>query len=221
MPDGGRLERPAAGDALLTLPNAITFARLCAVPVAVWLVLQHRLSQAFVLFALAGISDAVDGWLARRRGGTALGALLDPLADKVLLVSMYVTLAAVGELPDWLAILVVFRDAVIVGGVVLLGVLGLPVAIRPIFVSKLNTVLQIVLVGVTLMVAGFGLGLRGPPGDIAGHLWAGLWAEAWSGATGGPARFAVAVALTGLVWVVAASTLASGAAYVWRAARKS
>ena len=100
----------------------------------------------------------MDGWLARRNGGgNALGALLDPVADKALLVTMYVTLAAVNVLPDWLAILVVFRDVVIVGGVVVLAVLGQPVLIRPLYVSKLNTALQIVLVAVALLLAGFGL----------------------------------------------------------------
>ena len=80
----------------------------------------------------AGLSDAVDGWLARRSGSrSAVGAILDPIADKLLLVSMYVTLAFMKVLPDWLAILVVFRDLLIVGGVVLLWVLGIPARIRP------------------------------------------------------------------------------------------
>ena len=132
----------------------ITFARLCAVPLAVWLVLQHRIAEVFYLFVAAGLSDAVDGWLARRRGTSALGAILDPVADKALLVTMYVTLAAVNVLPDWLAILVVFRDIVIVGGVLVLAILGQPVQIRPLYVSKLNTALQIVLVALALLLAG-------------------------------------------------------------------
>src|SRR4051812_38118397 len=143
--------------ALLTIPNMITFGRLCAVPLAVWLILQHRIAEVFFLFVAAGLSDAVDGWLARRRGTSALGALLDPVADKALLVTMYVTLAVVGVLPDWLAILVVFRDIVIVGGVLVLAVLGQPVPIRPLLVSKLNTALQIVLVALVLLLEGFGL----------------------------------------------------------------
>lgn len=186
MPDGSRLSAPAASSALLTVPNIITFARLCAVPLAVWLVLQHRMAEAFYLFLAAGISDAVDGWLARRGAGSALGAILDPVADKALLVTMYVTLAAVAALPDWLAILVVFRDIVIVGGVLVLAVTGQPVAIRPILVSKLNTAMQIILVATTLMLTGF---------DIAMPL-----------------------VKTGLIWLVATTTLASGGAYVWNAA---
>src|SRR5580693_4266867 len=98
MPDGSEVGRSQTG-ALLTLPNVITFARLCMVPMAVWFVLEHGLIEAFFVFAAAGLSDAVDGWLARRSGsGNSVGALLDPVADKALLVSLYVTLAAVAVL---------------------------------------------------------------------------------------------------------------------------
>jgi len=170
MPDGTQLSR-SASSALLNLPNMVTFARLCAVPLAFWLVLEHRLDRAFVLFVAAGLSDAVDGWLARRLGGNSIGALLDPVADKALLVTMYVTLAVVNVLPDWLAILVVFRDLVIVGGVIVLAVLGQPVMIRPLYISKLNTVLQILLVAASLLQAGFDLSLQ----DVT-HLL--VWAVA-------------------------------------------
>lgn len=188
MPDGTpNLGRGSAG--LLTLPNLITLARLCAVPLAFWLVIDHAMGAAFGLFVAAGVSDAVDGWLARRAGVTRLGAMLDPVADKALLVTMYVTLAAVHALPSWLATLVVFRDLVIVGGIVVLSQLGQPVAIRPLFVSKVNTMLQIVLVAFTLFLAGFAL--SGPAADSASFV---------------------------LIWIVAATTLVSGIAYVWRVA---
>jgi len=172
---------------IVNLPNIITFGRLCAVPLAVWLVLQHQMALAFGLFALAGLSDAVDGWLARRRGGSVLGAMLDPVADKALLVSMFVTLAAIQVLPSWIAILVVFRDLVIVGGLMVMWQLSMPVRIKPLMFSKLNTALQLLLVGVVLLLEGFGL--RAP------------WLR------------------TLLIWTVAATTLGSGAAYVWKAAR--
>src|SRR5207237_1879296 len=112
----------------------------------------------FWLFIAAGISDAVDGWLARRHGGSgsALGRVIDPVADKALLVTMFLTLAAINVLPDWRTILVVFRDALIVGGVLVLSVLGQSVTIRPLYISKLNTAMQIVLVAVALLLAGFG-----------------------------------------------------------------
>jgi cardiolipin synthase len=173
--------------ALLTIPNVISFARLCAVPVAIYLVLWREWGLAFGLFAAAGISDAVDGWLARRQGGTALGAALDPLADKTLMVGMYVTLAAIGALPSWIAILIVFRDIVIVGGVVLLWMYGHGAAIRPIFISKFNTALQIGLVGLVLGLNAAGLGF-GALRDSAN-------------------------------WMVAATTVASLGAYVYRTVR--
>lgn len=185
MPEGLTRLRPAAAT-FLTAANVVTFGRLCAVPFTVWLVVRGRLDLAFGLFALAGLSDALDGWLARRGGASALGAVLDPAADKLLLVSMFVTLAAIGVLPDWLAILVVFRDLVVVGGVLILRLLGHPVAIRPLRVSKLSTALQILLVAVALLLRGFGLDTL--PGGTA--------------------------VLAGLVWLVAAVTLASGGAYV-------
>lgn len=187
MPDGGPLLRePDAG--VMTLPNVITFARLCAVPMAVWLVLHADMDAAFWLFAAAGVSDAVDGWLARRGRASRLGALMDPAADKALLVTMYVTLAAMRALPDWLAILVVFRDAIIVGGLIVLWATGHDVPIRPLPISKVNTVLQILVVGTALLLA-------------AGRISAGP-------------------AYDMLLWTAAASTLASGAAYVWQAARR-
>ncbi|MCR0983051.1 CDP-alcohol phosphatidyltransferase family protein [Roseomonas populi] len=149
---------PAAESALFTLPNVITLARLFAVPALVWLVIQHRLDIAFLVFVGAGVSDALDGWLARVRNARSfLGSVLDPVADKALLVSTYVTLAIIGVLPDWLAILVVFRDLLIVGGLLVLALMGQRPAIRPLLISKLNTLMQIALAGTALMLAGFGL----------------------------------------------------------------
>jgi cardiolipin synthase len=143
--------------ALLTLPNVITLARLCAVPATVWVILQGRLDIAFLLFVAAGVSDGLDGYLARvRNARSVIGAMLDPVADKALLVCVYVTLAAIGVLPSWLAILVVFRDALILGGVVFLWVLGRPQPIQPLYVSKVNTFAQIALAGLALFLAGFG-----------------------------------------------------------------
>jgi len=155
MPEGTRVsEAPAS--TLLNLPNIITFGRLCAVPAAIYLVLHEAFMPAFWLFLGAGISDGVDGWLARRRGPSYVGALLDPVADKALLVAMFVMLSMVRVVPDWLAILVVFRDVIIVGGVLVLTLLGTPPIIKPLLVSKLNTVLQIALVATALFLAGTG-----------------------------------------------------------------
>jgi len=178
MPDGGPVE-PRTSASLVNLANIVTFARLCAVPLAFWLVLVHRIDDAFWLFVAAGVSDALDGWLARRYGGNAVGALMDPVADKALLVTMYITLAAVGILPAWLTILVVFRDILIVGGICVLSVLGHKVAIRPLYISKLNTVLQIVLIGISLLEGGFGLGI---PGLAFALTWGVVVTTVFSGA---------------------------------------
>lgn len=165
------------------LPNLITLGRLLAVPLAVWLMLTDRLAAAFWLFLAAGISDAIDGYLARRlKARSELGAYLDPLADKCLLVSSYVTLGHEGHIEIWLVILVVFRDVIIIGGAILYHTLTQSLTMQPLLISKLNTVLQIALIGVVL--AELGLGIGSP--EIT------QW----------------------LSYAVAASTLASGGAYV-------
>ena len=106
---------------------------------------------AFVLFLVAGVSDGVDGFLAKRFDMTTeLGAYLDPLADKALIVSIYLTLGISGNIPRWLVILVVSRDILIVGGIMLSWLMGNPLKIRPLLVSKLNTVAQIAFACVVL-----------------------------------------------------------------------
>ena len=100
----------------MSIPNLITLARILLVPVVVWAIATGQMQLAFLLFLAAGISDAVDGFLAKRFGMTTeLGAYLDPLADKALIVSIYVTLGITGVIPLWLVILVVSRDIMIVG----------------------------------------------------------------------------------------------------------
>ena len=142
----------------MNLPNFLTLGRIIAVPVVVWLISVGRFQAAFWCFVAAGVTDAVDGYLARRLNQrTTLGAYLDPLADKALLVSIYVSLGVVGQLPNWLVILVVSRDLMIVGAVILSWLLERPVAIRPLFISKLNTVGQIMLAALVLADLGFAL----------------------------------------------------------------
>ncbi|MBV8889907.1 MAG: CDP-alcohol phosphatidyltransferase family protein [Alphaproteobacteria bacterium] len=133
------------------LPNLITLARLLSVPLAVWLILGARYGTAFWIFVAAGISDALDGFIAKRfNSRTRLGALLDPIADKALLVSVYLSLLVVGQLPNWLVILVVFRDVMIIGGFLLMNTLSAPMRFDPLFISKVNTLVQIALVGFVL-----------------------------------------------------------------------
>jgi len=119
------------------------------------------MTAAFLLFLLAGFSDAADGFLAKRFGWRSeLGAYLDPIADKALLVSIYVTLGFAGHLPAWLVIAVVSRDILIVGAVVLSWMLSRPVSMQPLLISKFNTLSQIVLAGLVLAELGVGLGLH-------------------------------------------------------------
>jgi cardiolipin synthase len=135
----------------VTIPNLITIGRLFLVPFTVWLIVKGESLTAFWIFILAGVSDAVDGFLARQFNlRSELGSYLDPLVDKVLLVSIYVTFAVMAEIPLWLAILIVSRDILIVGAVMLAGMLGQPVAMRPRIISKANTTAQIVLAGIVL-----------------------------------------------------------------------
>jgi len=143
----------------LNLPNLITIARILLVPVIVWAIGSREMLIAFILFLAAGVSDAVDGFLAKRFGmATDFGAYLDPLADKALIVSIYVALGIVEELPRWLVILVVSRDIMIVAAVMLSWLVDRPVAVKPLTVSKANTAAQIVLA--MLVLASLGLGLK-------------------------------------------------------------
>jgi len=142
----------------VSVANFITLGRLLSVPLAIWLVLSGRMTAAFWVVFAAGLSDAVDGYIAKRLNQRSeLGALLDPVADKTLLVSMFVTLGVVGILPAWLVILVVSRDVMIVGGYLLAMAASQPIRTRPLGVSKLNTALQIALVAVTLGRLGLGV----------------------------------------------------------------
>jgi cardiolipin synthase (CMP-forming) len=142
----------------LSIPNLITLGRILLVPVVVWAIASGEMRIAFLLFLVAAISDAVDGFLAKRFGMTTeLGAYLDPLADKVLIVSIYLTLGFNGIIPRWIVILVVSRDIMIVGAILLSWLIDKPVTVRPLAVSKLNTMVQIIYAGLVLAMFGFAL----------------------------------------------------------------
>jgi cardiolipin synthase len=148
---------PRAGIAL-NIPNLITLGRILLVPFVVWAIASGAMWIAFVLFLAAGVSDAIDGYLAKRfKMTTELGAYLDPLADKALIVSIYLTLGISDLIPRWLVILVVSRDILIVGGILLSWLMGNPLKIKPLLVSKLNTVAQIAFACVVLGSLGFGI----------------------------------------------------------------
>jgi cardiolipin synthase len=151
----------------LNLPNLITLGRILLVPVVVWAIASREMQIAFLVFLIAGVSDAVDGFLAKRFGMTSeLGAHLDPLADKVLIVSIYIALGITEAIPRWVVILVVSRDILIIGGVMLAWFLGKPMRVRPVLVSKLNTVAQIVFACLVLASLAFGIELDMIEGTI-------------------------------------------------------
>jgi len=141
----------------LSIPNLITLGRILLVPVVVWAIISGEMGIAFLLFLAAGISDAVDGFLAKRfRMTSELGAYLDPLADKALIVSIYVSLGIAGSLPIFLVIIVVSRDIMIISAFLLSWLVGRPMPIRPLMVSKANTVAQILLAVLVLAEKAFG-----------------------------------------------------------------
>lgn len=138
---------------VLTLPNLITLLRIGAIPVLVIFLLDERYTDALVVFILAGLSDSLDGLLARwLNARTTLGAFIDPLADKLLLISSFVILAWVGSIPNWLAVLVISRDLIILlGFIVLFLVSGRAIEIRPTLVGKACTFFQLLTVSQALV----------------------------------------------------------------------
>ncbi len=167
----------------MNLPNVISLARLFVAPVTVWLMLTGEMTFAFWLFLVASVSDAVDGFIAKRFDRvTMVGSYLDPLADKALLVGVYITLGTLDHLALWLVILVVFRDILIIGGALLLWLLARSFTIKPLMISKANTVAQIVLAVVVLGDLGLDIVIDG--------------------------------LVQVLIYLVAATTLASGATYL-------
>ena len=148
------------------LPNLLCLARLVCVPVIVWAVLERDFALALWIFIAAGISDALDGFIAKRFGAESVfGAFLDPIADKALLVGVYVALVARDMLPLWLVILVVFRDLVIVGGALVIQVATQRLSMEPLPVSKINTAAQIALAALVLAAAAFAI-----PAQIGIHI---------------------------------------------------
>ena len=138
----------------------ITIMRLLLVPAVVLAMLSARWDWAFAGFLVAGVSDGVDGFIARRYNQfSKLGAYLDPMADKLLLVSVFVVMGFIGQLPLWLVVTMVSRDALIVCAVLLSTVMAHPVEVKPLHVSKANTAIQIVLAAVVLGELAFSLHL--------------------------------------------------------------
>ncbi len=136
----------------INIPNILTLIRILLTPPFVILLLRGRFSYALLLFTIAGISDGLDGFLARYfNQRTMLGAYLDPVADKALLISAFACLAIQGAIPDWVAVLVISRDIIIVIGIAILTLNNIEYKINPILSSKCTTMLQIITVFITLI----------------------------------------------------------------------
>jgi cardiolipin synthase len=156
------LSRPPSARLELNLPNLITLARLLSVPLTIWLIFDERYGAAFWVFFAAGVSDALDGFIAKRFDRrTRLGALLDPAADKAMLAGVYLTLGLAGQLPGWLVGLVVLRDFLIVLCFFLIHATADSRQLGPLYISKINTLVQIALVG--LVLAQLGLSFEARP----------------------------------------------------------
>ena len=142
----------------MNIPNLITLGRLFSVPVVVWLILSGDMLTAFWVFLIAALSDAADGIIAKHFDAeTVFGAFLDPITDKALLVSAYLTLGHEGYIETWLVIMVVFRDAVIVGGALLFQTVTQSLTMQPLMISKVNTFMQLVLATAVIGFEGFAL----------------------------------------------------------------
>lgn len=170
------------------IPNLISILRILLVAPTVYTLLNQDYKIALLLFTVAGVSDGVDGALARLfNWQTRLGAILDPIGDKLLLVSCYLALGWLGHLPVILVALVILRDVIIVAGAIVYHMLIEEVSIQPLMISKINTVLQITLV-VFVIFAGSELALSNLVSPSIIEL---------------------------LIWLVYATTVASGMVYIW------
>lgn len=161
------------------LPNFLTGLRLAAAPMLALLLVSGSDRAALGVFAFAGLSDAADGFLAKRFGlATRFGRLLDPAADKLLMTAAFLTLAVLGIAPPWLTLLVIARDAAIVVGVLLARVLALSVRIAPLLIGKVSTAMQIAYIALALLMLTFGF--RWPDGErYAADATAFLTAASW------------------------------------------
>ena len=137
----------------MNLPNLLTLTRILLIPLFVILIINQSFSWALIIFALAGITDGIDGLIARiTRQRTELGAYLDPIADKLLLSAGFVTLAIIELVPSWLAVIVITRDVIILLGILVMILTNYHPQIRPSLISKVTTTLQILTILLVLMV---------------------------------------------------------------------
>lgn len=135
----------------MNIPNILTLLRIIMVPVIVILLIQGSFLKALLVFVAAGLTDILDGFLARvLHQQTELGAYLDPIADKALLISSFLTLSILHIIPGWLAVIVISRDCIILLGISVLTIMSISVEIRPAFISKVTTALQLITILLSL-----------------------------------------------------------------------
>ena len=140
----------------MNIPNFLSLLRIILVPVIVIFLIQGSYAKALIVFAIAGLTDALDGALARLLNKqTELGSFLDPLADKILLSTSFISLAIFGLIPSWLAVIVISRDFIILLGLLILSMMSITYEIKPVFVSKVTTTLQIATVFFALLLKTF------------------------------------------------------------------
>lgn len=139
----------------MNIPNLLTISRILLVPVFIIFIINNEFDKALLIFIIAGLTDSIDGLIARLfNQKTQLGAYLDPAADKLLLTSAYITLAIKNILPNWLSVIVVSRDVIILLGIVVLVLMNKEVKIKPSIISKITTALQILTVIFVILTAG-------------------------------------------------------------------
>lgn len=136
----------------MNFANIITIGRLLFTPIIIWLIFSSYYSLGLIFFVLSGLSDALDGFIAKQfNQSTILGSYLDPIADKTLIVSSILALGYMGAIPSWLIILIVSRDLAILGAVIISWLVERSLKIEPIISSKINTFLQIFYIGLILL----------------------------------------------------------------------
>lgn len=208
------LSNPALRENIYNLPNILTVSRLIAAPVTAWLLVHDHHKYALALFAYAGITDLLDGWIARRfKLQTVAGSVLDPGADKALMIILTVTLAVKGAIPVYLATLILGRDATLAIAAIYYRYASLPAPktmlrywdfslpsaeVHPTTVSKYNTLLQLVLIGSSIAL----------PVVTAGGQYAGLLQNVLSDA-------ALYQSMQYYQWLVAGTTVWSGLSYAY------
>jgi cardiolipin synthase len=137
----------------MNIPNFLSLLRIILVPVIVIFLIQGLYAKALIVFVVAGLTDALDGALARfLNKQTELGSFLDPLADKILLSTSFISLSIFGLIPSWLAVIVISRDFIILLGLLILSMMSVTYEIKPVFVSKVTTTLQIATVFFALLL---------------------------------------------------------------------